>query len=160
MPILWTAPGAPNARAVPAKQADTLDITLFAGKPTAAKLSQKPIGLMRVTAQMLSVKAGQVIDFRQPGAYALVYGTAGSKKMAATYFMLSTAANASAAFMEVQLVGPTNQPKATPFECLLPTTFDVARGVVFNVRVESTGGIKNCASTDKGFKVAFEYNIK
>ena len=147
---------------VPAVQVDAMDVTLLADKPTVVKLTKGAVGFIRVTAKTLRTKVGtqeQLIDFSQTGAFVFVHEAAGPKKMAAAYFMMPAIHNAATPFMDVELDGP-DQARGARFACLLPTSFDNAKGVTFNVQVESAGAIRNCASADKGFKVAFEYNVK
>jgi hypothetical protein len=154
----------PVAGAGPAMitKAELLDVTLFADKPTIVKLAQSAVGLIRVTPKMLRTKVGtkeQIVDFTQPGAYVMLHEAAGPKKMAAAYFLMPSATNLTMPFMEVELDGP-DAARSSRFACYLPTAFDPVKGFGFNIRVETGGGFTNCSSTDKGFKVAFEYNVK
>ena len=155
-----------GAKPMAAPITDVLEITLLADKPTVVKTSQPPIGLIRVMPKTLRMKAPaagkpeQVVDFTGPGAYAMVYAAGGPKKMPAAYFMMPANSNAMTPMTDVQLNGPTPAAKGSQFACLLPTFFDAAKGFTFNAQVENTGGLKNCASVPKGFKVAIEYNPK
>lgn len=150
---------APIASAAPAVQVDTMDLTLFVDKPTVVKLTQSPIGTIRIMPRSLTHKVtGKDVteDYKHPDAYAFVYMPTGGKKMPGTYYTVASKTSLNDPLVDVQLVGPGKG----GFSCLLPTKYDPAKGLLLNARVENTQTLKNCASTEKGFKASFEYNYQ